>query len=54
LHAAGQIAYLSIDDDAWGWNIGALVYASRRRPRSVVSYRSAIQYHTEGKVEAEQ
>lgn len=42
-------AHMSIDDDAWGWNIGALFTLS---PATKVglSYRSAIQYHTDGKV----
>ncbi len=40
---------MSIDDDAWGWNLGALFTLS---PATKVglSYRSAIQYHTDGKV----
>ncbi|WP_300456079.1 outer membrane protein transport protein [Accumulibacter sp.] len=42
-------SHMSIDDDAWGWNIGALFTLS---PATKVglSYRSTIQYHTDGKV----
>ncbi|WP_291993215.1 outer membrane protein transport protein [Candidatus Accumulibacter sp. ACC003] len=42
-------SHMSIDDDAWGWNIGALFTLS---PATKVglSYRSAIQYHTDGKI----
>ena len=42
-------SHMSIDDDAWGWNVGALFTLS---PATKVglSYRSAIQYHTDGKV----
>ena len=38
---------LELDDNAWGWNVGALFTLS---PSSKVgvSYRSAIQYHTRG------
>ena len=38
---------LELDDNAWGWNVGALFTLS---PASKVglSYRSAIQYHTSG------
>ena len=45
-------SHMSIDDDAWGWNIGALFTLS---PSTKVglSYRSAIQYHTTGKVKLE-
>ncbi|MBL8409246.1 MAG: outer membrane protein transport protein, partial [Candidatus Accumulibacter sp.] len=46
--ASGVRAHLSIDDDAWGWNIGALFTLSPAT-KVGVSYRSAIQYHTEGK-----
>ena len=45
--ASGVRAHLSIDDDAWGWNIGALFTLSPAT-KVGVSYRSAIQYHTEG------
>jgi long-chain fatty acid transport protein len=40
---------MSIDDDAWGWNLGVLFTVS---PTTKVgfSYRSTIQYHTDGKV----
>ena len=39
--------HLSISDDAWGWNVGVLFTPS---PSTNVglSYRSAIQYHTDG------
>lgn len=42
-------AHMSIEDDAWGWNVGALFTLS---PSTKVglSYRSAIQYHTDGNV----
>jgi len=42
-------SHMSLSDDAWGWNIGALFTLS---PSTKVglSYRSAIQYHTDGKV----
>jgi long-chain fatty acid transport protein len=42
-------SHMSIDDDAWGWNIGALFTISPTT-KVGVSYRSAIQYHTDGKV----
>ncbi|HCZ17409.1 MAG TPA: long-chain fatty acid transporter, partial [Candidatus Accumulibacter sp.] len=47
--ASGVRAHLSIDDDAWGWNIGALFTLS---PSTKVglSYRSTVQFHTDGKV----
>ena len=40
-------AHVSLDDSAWGWNIGALFTLS---PATKVglSYRSTIQYHTDG------
>ncbi len=38
---------LTLDDDAWGWNVGALFSVSPST-KVGVSYRSAIQYHTEG------
>ncbi|MBK7424114.1 MAG: outer membrane protein transport protein [Propionivibrio sp.] len=42
---------LTLDDDAWGWNVGALFTVS---PSTKVglSYRSTIQYHTSGKIQA--
>lgn len=42
---------LTLDDDAWGWNVGALFTLS---PSTKVglSYRSTIQYHTSGKIKA--
>ncbi|HMW17696.1 MAG TPA: outer membrane protein transport protein [Accumulibacter sp.] len=44
---SGVTAHLKIDDDAWGWNIGALFTLSPAT-KIGVSYRSAIQYHTTG------
>ncbi|WP_291987323.1 outer membrane protein transport protein [Candidatus Accumulibacter sp. ACC007] len=46
---AGVESHMSLSDDAWGWNIGVLFTLS---PSTKVglSYRSAIQYHTDGKV----
>ncbi len=46
---AGVKSHMSISDDAWGWNVGALFTLS---PATKVglSYRSTIQYHTDGKV----
>lgn len=41
---------LTLDDDAWGWNIGALFTVSPST-KVGVSYRSAIQYHTTGDIE---
>jgi long-chain fatty acid transport protein len=46
---AGVTAHLKIDDDAWGWNVGALFTLSPST-KVGVSYRSAIQYHTDGDV----
>lgn len=42
-------SHMSIDDDAWGWNLGALFTVSPTT-KVGVSYRSTIQYHTDGKV----
>ncbi|MBL8399382.1 MAG: outer membrane protein transport protein [Candidatus Accumulibacter sp.] len=44
---AGLKAHLKIDDDAWGWNVGALFTLSPAT-RIGVSYRSTILYHTSG------
>lgn len=41
---------LTLDDDSWGWNVGALFTLSPAT-KVGVSYRSAIQYHTAGKIE---
>jgi len=41
---------LTVDDDGWGWNVGALFTLSPST-KVGVSYRSAIQYHTDGKIE---
>lgn len=38
---------LTLDDDAWGWNVGALFNVSPST-KVGISYRSAIQYHTTG------
>ena len=38
---------LDLDDDAWGWNVGALFTLSPLT-KVGVSYRSSIQYHTSG------
>jgi long-chain fatty acid transport protein len=42
-------SHMSISDDAWGWNLGALFTLSPTT-KVGVSYRSTIQYHTDGKV----
>ena len=42
-------SHMSIDDDAWGWNLGVLFTVSPAT-RVGLSYRSTIQYHTEGNV----
>ena len=42
---------LTLDDGAWGWNVGALFTLSPST-KVGVSYRSAIQYHTTGDIEA--
>ncbi|MCP5248624.1 MAG: outer membrane protein transport protein [Candidatus Accumulibacter sp.] len=47
---AGVKSHMSISDDAWGWNIGALFTLSPAT-KIGLSYRSAIQYHTDGKVD---
>ena len=41
---------LTLDDDAWGWNAGALFTLSPAT-KIGVSYRSSIQYYTTGKIE---
>ncbi len=41
---------LTLDDDSWGWNVGALFSVSPST-KVGVSYRSAIQYHTEGRLD---
>jgi long-chain fatty acid transport protein len=48
--AAASPLKLTLDDDAWGWNAGALFTLSPST-KVGVSYRSAIQYHTSGKIE---
>lgn len=40
---------MSLDDDAWGWNVGGLFDVSPST-RIGLSYRSAIKYKTEGKI----
>lgn len=47
-HAASPLK-LTLDDDAWGWNVGALFTLSPST-KVGVSYRSAMQYHTTGKI----
>lgn len=46
---AGSVIPIKLDlnDDAWGWNVGALFTLSSLT-KVGVSYRSAIQYHTSG------
>ena len=48
--AAASPLKLTLDDDAWGWNVGALFTLSSAT-KVGVSYRSAIQYQTTGKIE---
>ena len=48
--AATQLK-MSLDDDAWGWNVGALFDVSPST-RIGLSYRSAIKYEVEGKIKA--
>lgn len=48
--AAASPLKLTLDDDAWGWNAGALFTLSPTT-KVGVSYRSAIQYQTTGKIE---
>ena len=40
---------LNLDDDAWGWNVGALVKISPVKKLGV-SYRSAVKYDLEGDI----
>lgn len=40
---------LNLDDDAWGWNIGAL-FTITPQTKVGVSYRSKVEYHTKGKI----
>lgn len=41
---------LTLDDDSWGWNVGAL-FKLAPQTKLGVSYRSTIKYDTEGKIE---
>lgn len=41
---------LTLDDDSWGWNAGAL-FKLAPQTRLGVSYRSAVKYETSGKME---
>lgn len=41
---------LTLDDDSWGWNLGALFTLSPST-KVGVTYRSAVQYHTTGKID---
>ena len=49
-HAATKIK-MTLGDDAWGWNVGALFDVSPST-KVGVSYRSSIKYDTEGKIKA--
>lgn len=42
-------AKLTLDDDAWGWNVGAL-FRLAPQTKLGVSYRSSVKYHTTGDV----
>lgn len=48
--AANSPLKLTLDDDAWGWNAGALFTLSPAT-KIGVSYRSTIKYETTGKIE---
>lgn len=48
-HAASPLK-LTLDDDAWGWNVGALFTLSPST-KVGVSYRSAMAYKTTGEIE---
>ena len=41
---------LTLDDDSWGWNIGALFNLSPKTKLGI-SYRSEVEYKTNGKIE---
>ena len=41
---------LTLDDDSWGWNAGAL-FTLAPQTRLGISYRSTVKYETEGKIE---
>lgn len=41
---------LTLDDDSWGWNLGALFNLSSDT-KVGLSYRSKVKYHTSGKIE---
>ena len=41
---------LTLDDNSWGWNIGAL-FTLTPKTKVGVSYRSEVKYHTNGKIE---
>ena len=43
-------AKLTLDDDSWGWNAGAL-FKLAPQTKLGISYRSTIKYDTEGKIE---
>ncbi len=42
-------SHTSLSDDAWGWNLGVL-FTPSPSTKVGVSYRSAIQYHTDGDI----
>ena len=46
---AGSTATLNLDDDAWGWNVGAL-FTIAPTTKIGVSYRSQVKYDTKGDV----
>ncbi|MBN8451721.1 outer membrane protein transport protein [Accumulibacter sp.] len=45
---AGVKDHLTLSDDGWGWNIGVL-FTPSPSTKVGLSYRSSIQYHTDGK-----
>jgi long-chain fatty acid transport protein len=47
--AAGSTVLLKLDDDAWGWNAGAL-FTLTPATKLGLSYRSAIKYETTGNI----
>lgn len=52
INANGSISplKLTLDDDSWGWNIGALFNLSPKTKLGI-SYRSEVEYKTNGKIE---
>lgn len=47
--APGTTARMTLDDTAWGWNVGALIKPTAST-RIGISYRSTVKYHTTGDV----